>query len=70
MQRPFIVKMTGNVSDWFFKAGGALIKAADSAGWTVGDKTINVAYGHINDSYQPGHRTCECPLSLCCALTR
>ena len=29
------MKMIGNVSDWLFYAGGALIKVADSAGSTV-----------------------------------
>ena len=35
MQRQYIVIMTGNVSDWLFFAGGALVKLADSAGSTV-----------------------------------
>ena len=35
MQRHYIVIMTGNVSDWLFYAGGALIKLAESAGSTV-----------------------------------
>ena len=35
MQRQYIVKIIGNVSDWLFYAGGALIKVADSAGSTV-----------------------------------
>ena len=35
MQRQYIVKITGNVSDWRSYAGGALIKVADSAGSTV-----------------------------------
>ena len=34
MQRQYIVKMIGNVSDWLSYAGGALIKVADSAGST------------------------------------
>ena len=33
--RQYILKMVGNVSDWLFYAGGALIKVADSAGLTV-----------------------------------
>ena len=32
MQRQYIVKMIGVVSDWLSYAGGALIKVADSAG--------------------------------------
>ena len=32
MKRQYIVKMIGDVSDWLFYAGGALIKVADSAG--------------------------------------
>ena len=35
MQRQYIVKIIGNVSDWLSYAGGALIKVADSAGSTV-----------------------------------
>ena len=35
MQRQYIVKLIGNVSDWLSYAGGALIKVADSAGSTV-----------------------------------
>ena len=35
MQRQYIVKMIGNVSDWLSYAGGALRKVADSAGSTV-----------------------------------
>ena len=35
MQRQYIVKSIGNVSDWLSYAGGALIKVADSAGSTV-----------------------------------
>ena len=35
MQRLYIVKFIGNVSDWLSYAGGALIKVADSAGSTV-----------------------------------
>ena len=35
MQRKYIVKIIGNVSDWLSYAGGALIKVADSAGSTV-----------------------------------
>ena len=35
MQRHYIVKIIGNVSDWLSCAGGALIKVADSAGSTV-----------------------------------
>ena len=31
MQRQYIVKIIGNVSDWLSYAGGALIKVADSA---------------------------------------
>ena len=30
MQRQFMVKSNGNVSDWLSYAGGALIKVADS----------------------------------------
>ena len=30
-----MVKMNGNVSDWFSHAGGALIKVTDYAGSTV-----------------------------------
>ena len=37
MQRQYIVKIIGNVSDWLSYAGGALIKVPDSAGSTVGD---------------------------------
>ena len=35
MQRRYIVHMIGNVSEWLYYAGGALIKVADSAGSTV-----------------------------------
>ena len=35
IQRHYIVKMIGNVSDWLSYAGGALILVADSAGSTV-----------------------------------
>ena len=35
MQRQYIMKTIGNVSDWLSYAGGALIKVADSAGSTV-----------------------------------
>ena len=35
MQRQYIVKIIGNVSDWLSYEGGALIKVADSAGSTV-----------------------------------
>ena len=35
MQRQYIVKVIGNVSDWLSYAGGALIKVVDSAGSTV-----------------------------------
>ena len=35
IQRQYIVKMIGNVSDWLSYAGGALIQVADSAGSTV-----------------------------------
>ena len=35
MQRQYIVKIIGNLSDWLSYAGGALIKVADSAGSTV-----------------------------------
>ena len=35
MQRQYIVKIIGNVSDWLSYAGGPLIKVADSAGSTV-----------------------------------
>ena len=35
MQRQYIVKMIGNVSNWLPNAGGALTKMADSAGSTV-----------------------------------
>ena len=35
MQRQYIVKINGNVSDWLSYVGGALIKVADSAGSTV-----------------------------------
>ena len=35
MQRHYIVKMIGNVSDWLSYAGGALTKVADSTGSTV-----------------------------------
>ena len=35
MQRQYIVKIIGNVSDWLSYAGEALIKVADSAGSTV-----------------------------------
>ena len=35
MQRQYIVKLIGNVSDWLSYVGGALIKVADSAGSTV-----------------------------------
>ena len=35
MQRHYIVKIIGNVSDWLSYAGGGLIKVADSAGSTV-----------------------------------
>ena len=35
MQRQYIVKTFGNVSDWLFYAAGALIKVADPAGSTV-----------------------------------
>ena len=35
IQRQYIVKIIGNVSDWLSYAGGALIKVADSAGSTV-----------------------------------
>ena len=31
MQRQYIAKMTGDVSDWLSCAGGALIKVVDSA---------------------------------------
>ena len=35
VQRQYIVKMNGNVSDWLSYAGGSLIKVVDSAGSTV-----------------------------------
>ena len=35
MQRQYIVKITGNVSDWLSYAGGALVKVTDSAVSTV-----------------------------------
>ena len=35
MQRHFILKIIGNVSDWLSYAGGALIKVTDSAGSTI-----------------------------------
>ena len=41
MQRQYIVKLIGNVSDWLSCAGGALIKVADSAGSTVINKGIH-----------------------------
>ena len=34
IQRQYIMKMTGNISDWLSNAGGALINMADSAGLT------------------------------------
>ena len=34
MQRQFIVKIVGDVSDWLSYAGGGLMKVADSAGST------------------------------------
>ena len=40
MQRQYIVKTIGNVSDWLSYAGGALIKVADSAGSTVFTVTV------------------------------
>ena len=40
MQRQYIVKIFGNVSDWLSYAGGALIKVADSAGSTVCKKPV------------------------------
>ena len=36
MQRKFIVKKIRYTSDWLFHEGGAIIKAAYSAGWLVG----------------------------------
>ena len=39
MQRQYIVKMIGNVSDWLSYAGGAHIKVADSAGSTLSSNT-------------------------------
>ena len=41
MQRQYIVKIIGNVSDWLSYAGGALIKVADSAGSTVVARTCS-----------------------------
>ena len=35
MQKQYIVKIIGNVSEWLSYAVGALIKVADSAGSTV-----------------------------------
>ena len=47
MQRQYLVKIIGNVSDWLSYAGGALIKVADLAGSTV--------YTKINNSYLNNH---------------
>ena len=41
MQRQYIVKIIGNVSDWLSYAGGALIKVANSAGSTVYDYPLS-----------------------------
>ena len=47
MQRHYIVKKIGNVSDWLYYAGGALIKVADIAGSTVVSWVIPLGMYHF-----------------------
>ena len=51
MQRQYIVKLIGNVSDWLSYAGGALVKVADSAGSTVMCCHGNHAISHNKNGF-------------------
>ena len=50
MQRKFIVKKNRNTSDWLFPEGGALIKAAYSAGSTLIKQTQKLAL-HVHHAF-------------------
>ena len=43
MQRIYVLKMIGNVSDWLSNAGGALIKVTDFAGSTFTSNNYTTA---------------------------